>query len=476
MTEWHINDEIRYLHNVISGAMTGSVCSNPVFDRLFQLGVISLFQQINNDLEKLNKDLDVSVILEGVSIDFDTYLDDKYWKDNFLFSDETNFYKAASGLDIKDISCRFQINQMTDYLPNGEDGYNITQDLIDTFKNSLNQLCDRNKLGSREVLFALYFGHVYMIKQLKEIKEKVEHPRPHQYIKVWEEIYEKEGDTSHRQSYIEWKEENEGYKAGDLKRQHIYEIFRLLESGFFRYFNSITGADVKNRKLIITGDDLPVGCSISDSLPAECAKFEKFFEWKEDYIVSVNYEKLGQYIYKNYSKLDYADLSRIVEFDKTVDKINEDLAVLKPNLAKYLKSYEDTIVNQLIKDYSSILNTCQSYLAKDIRQTFLQDYLRKLLYDKDMRDEARKKLSSASRNTYICEMVAALKNARVFKVDCDKNDLAKSLGEKITIVQVANLAKYIERSYNDNDSALNRWTKKIVEDLKKEPNIFNGIV
>ena len=476
MTEWHINDEIKYLHNVISGAMTGSVCSNPVFDRLFQLSVISLFHQVNDDLEKLDNDLDVSVILEGVSIDFDTYLNENYWNDNFLFKDESNYYKAAIGCDVAEISCRFQINQLTDYLPNGEDDYNITQDLIDTFKNSLNQLCDRNKLGSREVLYALYFGHVYMIKQLKEIKEKVEHPRPHQYIKVWEEIYENESDTTHRQPYVEWKEENEGFKASDLKRQHIYEIYLLLESGFFRFFNSITGADVKNRKLTITGDDLPIGCSISDSLSVECAKFEKFFEWKEDYIVSMNYEKLGKYIYKNYSKLNLNDLRRIVEFDKTIDKINEDMAVLKPNLSKYLKSYEDTIINQLLKDCSSILNTCQEYLAKDIRPTFLEDYLRKLLFDKDMREQARKKLLGSSRYTYICEILAALKNARVFKVDCDKNDLARSIGEKITTVQVASLAKYIERSYNDNDGALNRWTKTVIEDLKQEPNIFEGII
>ena len=476
MKEWYINNEIRYLHDVISGAMSRNVCSNPVFDRLFQLGVLSLFHQINDDLEILNKDLDISVILEGVSIDFDTYLDEKYWNDNLLFKYESGFYKVAVGCDITEISCRHQINQLTDYLPNGVEEYTITQDLIDTFKNSLNQLCDRNKLGSREILFALYFGRVYMIKLLKEIKEKVEHPKPHQYIKVWEEIYEMRENTTSSQSYEDWKEENEGYKAGDLKRQHIHEIFKLLESRFFRYFNSITGADVKKRKLIITGDDLPVGCNISDSLPVECAKFEKFFEWKEDYIVSMNYEKLGQYIYKNYSKLDYSDLSRIVEFDKTVNKINEDMAGLKPNLVKYLKSYEDTIVNQLLKDCSSILNTCQTYLAKDTRTTFLQDYLRKLLFDKDMRDEARKKLSGSSRNTYICEIIAALKNARIFKVDCDKFDLARSLGEKITTVQIANLAKYIERSYNENDSALNRWTKKIVEDLKQKPNIFEGIV
>ena len=190
----------------------------------------------------------------------------------------------------------------------------------------------------------------------------------------------------------------------------------------------------------------------------------------------MNYEKLGKYIYKNYSKLDLNDLRRIVEFDKTIDKINEDIADLKPNLAKYLKSYEDTIVNNLIKDCSSILNTCQQYLAKDIRTTFFQDYLEKLLFDKDMREQARKKLLGSSKYTYICEILAALKNAHIIRVDCDKYDIAKSLAEKITNVEEATLAKYFERNYNDNDGALNRWTKKIVEELKQEPNIFKGII
>lgn len=475
MKEWHINSDLEYLHRVIDSAMNGSVSATPIFSRLFRLGLLSLIQSINIDLDQMNNDLDVSVMLEGTSIDFDKYLDDKYWNDNFLLDDGINMYKAF-GIDINTLTFQKEINLLIDYFPNGVEGYHITQDLIDTFKNSMHQLCDMDKLGNREVVFSIAFGLTYMLTLLSKIKDKVEHPKPHQYKKVWEEIYEKNDNTTFRQSYIDWKEEMEGYKTADLKKQQIYEIYRLLESGFFRHYKNITGADVKNRKLIITEDDLPVGCSISESLPTECAKFEKFFEWKEDFIICLNYEKLGQYIYKNYFQLELSDTRNVVEFDKTVDKINEDMAVLKPNLAKYLKSYEDTIVNQLIKDCSSILNTCQQYLVKGIRPTFLQDYLRKLLFDKDMRDEARKKLSGASRNTYICEMVAALKNARVFKADCDKNDLAKSIGEKITTVQVANLAKYIERSYSDNDSALNRWTKKIVEDLKQEPNIFNGIV
>ena len=237
--EWYINDEIEYLHRVITGTMEGSVCGNLVSSRLFQLGVISLFHQINDSLEKLSANLDTSVILEGVSIDFNTYLDEEYWKDNFLFADERAFFRSSTGYDIDEVSCQYQINEMTDYLPNGVEGYNITQNLIDTFKTSLNQLCDRKKLGSREILFGLHAGLFIMLKLLREIKEKVEHPKPHQYIKVWEEVYEDLDIAPVRMEYFEWKEENADYTFEDLLHRQKYEMFRLLNSKFFRFYNSL---------------------------------------------------------------------------------------------------------------------------------------------------------------------------------------------------------------------------------------------
>ena len=348
-----------------------------------------------------------------------------------------------------------------------------------------------------------------MLKLLGEIKEKVEHPKPHQFVKIWEEVYEDEKDTTSWKSYTEWKEENEGCKVEDLKRQQLYAIFKLLDSGFFRLYNSITGADVKRRKLIITEDDLPIGSTIPENMSVECAKFEKFSEWKGEYILTLNYEKLGQYLYKNYFKLELEDLINIVAFDKTIDEINEDIAkektslsqylkgyednIINPfdktineinediakektSLSQYLKGYEDNIINQLFNDCSEILNTCQKHLANDFRPSFLKDYLQMLLLDKEMKVEARKKLMGASRNTYICEMIAALKNCRVFRIDCDKNDLANSLCEKITNVEVATLEKYIERFYNANEGPLYEWTKKNIDDLKAQSgNPFAGI-
>ena len=466
--EWYINDEIEYLHRVISGTMGYSVSGNLISNRLFRLGVISLFHQINDDLEELKNQLESSVILEGVSIDFDTFLDEKYWKDNLLFVDEKHILKSSIGFDIENASYQYQINEIIDYLPNGVEGYNVTQNLIDTFKTSLNQLCDRKKLGSREILFGLHAGLFIMLNLLREIKQQVEHPKPHQYVKVWEEIYDESYWESVRKEYLEWKEENVDYTFEDLLLRQKYEIFRLLKSKFFRFYNSITGADVKKRSLIITEDDLPVGETVSEELPAECAKFQKFFEWKGKYVLSLNYEKLGQYIYKYYRKLDYPDIDTIVRFDMMMDLIHKDMVVMKIQLKPYLKGYEEEKVKDLLNECADILNTCQKHLAPGINENFLQAYMEKLLFSKDMRCEARKKLSGQSRNTYICEIVAVLKNFKIFKLECDKYDLAKSLSEKITKVQLDTLKKNIERAYNTNDGTLYRWTQNIIENLKKE--------
>ena len=476
MREWHINSEIDYLYRIITASTSGSMCDNPISSRLFHLRVISLFNYINSDLYQLNKELDISVILEGVSINFDKYLKIENWNPGILFTEDTDLY-SKFGVDIRKVNIQSDINQMTDYLPNGEKDYLVTQDLIDTFKNSLFQLCDRNKLGDREIRYALQIGFGMMIKLLKEIKGKVEHPKPHQYVKVWNEIFDNHEDIQCRKTYQDWKEDNESYKFEDLKQQQTFEIYRIIEARFFRFYDSITGSDVRNRKIIFTEDNLPFGTILAEDVPAECARFEKFIEWKGKDIVVLNYEKLGKYIYNNYSKFNYEELANIVEFDKTIEFIQEDMAIMKPELAKYLKNYENKRIEKLYDECKVILNTCQKYLAKDIRPTFLQEYLKKLLYDKEMKEQAIKQLSGGSRKTYICEIVAALKNVNVFRIDCDKHDLAKALHEILSDVLESTLSKNIERKYNANEGPVYYWTKKNIEELKAQPyNPFEGII
>jgi hypothetical protein len=305
----------------------------------------------------------------------------------------------------------------------------------------------------------------------------VNNPQPHQYIKVWNDILDDNKYIEVGQHYVEWKDENEDYRLIELKSQQLFTIFLLLDSGFFRFYTSVTGSEVRNRKLIIDDDVLPIGTKIPDSLPTECAKIEKFIEWKDEYIISINYEKLGKYIYKNYNKLSIDDIENVVSFDKTMDAIHEDMARLKPALSRYLKNYEENMVSELVNSCVTILATCNKHLAEGINESFLRTYIEKLLYDNEMKDEARTKLSNSSKKTFICQIVAVLRNMRIFKVGVDNKDLAHSLHEKINDVLESTLEKNIQRAYNANKGSLYDWTLKNIDAIKQQSsNPFAGII
>lgn len=471
-----ISDKIEYLHRIITGVTGGDTISLGMFDRLFALGVITAFNDINRLLEKEVVQLDFELNLSAVSINFDKYLNRKIWTNNWLYTDFDKLYKE-NGVSFS--HCRNQtteINQMMDYFPNGVNGYSFTTDTMLSLKNAMHQLTNGEKLTERDVFYALNAGLDKMLNLLEEVMQKTLHPKVHLFSKLWFDIYDIYDNDECCKGYKEWKEENTDFVFDDLKSRQKQEIFKLLKTDFFRFCSTPTGSEVRRCILKINGDDLPVGTLIPDNMDVECAKFARFIQWKGEHILSMDYEKLGQYIYKNYHHFDELEFYHITDFDRMLDAIHEDMADKKRNLAPFLKHYEEDQVNKLFNECTVILNTCRKHLSKDIRPTFLQDYLRKLLFDKDMKDEARKKLSGGSRNTYICEMVAALKNVNVFKVDCDKHDLAKSLGEKITSVLVETLSKNIERKYNANDGALYHWTKNIIDELREQPyNPFEGL-
>ena len=202
-------------------------------------------------------------------------------------------------------------------------------------------------------------------------------------------------------------------------------------------------------------------------------KEKRFLEFKSNYQTA---EKLGQYIYKNYRKFEYTDTENIVRLDKTLDVIHEDMAHLKPELEKYLKGYEEKKVNDLINECTDILLTCQDYLAANLKPSIFKEYLEKLLFDKELKEEARKKLSNASRNTYICHIVAAMKNALIITIDSTKQELASSLHERLDNVLVSTLEKNIERAYNARKGPLYEWTKNHVDEIiKNNMNPFAGI-
>lgn len=286
---------------------------------------------------------------------------------------------------------------------------------------------------------------------------------------LWNTILDEFGHDEALKDYREWKEENAGFTFEDLRARQKQTIFRLLASGFFRHYFQPTGAAVKNRRLIITEDDLEVGTRIPKSLPSECAKFEKFVEWRGEHILIVDYEKLEQYIRKNQSQMSRQDMENIAAFDMRLDMIQDDMVALKPEEAKNQKDYEANNIMEILNECAEVLNTCQHLLKDGIRKSILKDYLDKMLFDEQMKAEARRKLGKKTRAKFLCEIMAAISNCYIFKPGVVAADLAQQMRQKLTDVAVLSIKSYIVKAAGNRQSELQQWTTESIAELKDHP-------
>lgn len=438
--------------------MSGDIIAMGIFNKLYAIGIVSIFQKINEQLAKLSEELDSELNLEAVSIRFDLYCRKDYWNKNWLFIDSDNLFSKLN-IEINPVSYTSEINQMTDYLPNGVQGYQITPNVLTSFKGAMHQLCDDERMSNRDLLYALNMGLDKMLGLLNEVHKKVKNPQNHLYVKLWDELLEIYENDEFDKEYKEWIEDNGEPSLDELKARQKQEIFKFLNKNFLRYCNNPTGAEVKKCKLKITEDDLPYGTLIPESIAIECAKLERFVELKEE-ILTFNYEKLGQYLYKNYHQFEETEFFHITDFERIIDVINEAIAKHKPSLTKYLKRYEENQINELYEDCKKVISTCKPFLKAGLRETLLDDYIFKVLTDAATKAEARSKLGGQSKNKYLCDMIAHLNNIFVFDVKYGVDDFAAALCKELVGVEETTIKRYIANSINSRDGALYMWTKK----------------
>ena len=456
----YINEEIEQLFQLIENPC--SYKGKNLFNRMQAWAILSMFNDINNSLERIDKQLDKSLSYDALGIDFDFFLDAA----NSLRKKLPTIAKNSYISNTNPQNYQSQINRMTDYLPNGVLGYDVTSDVVGSFKTAMHQLCDEDRISTRTLEATLDRALDTLCMLLNDIKKKVEHPESYLYINLWEDLEEKYSNSLIQEEYQKWVDENNP-DFDDLKNRQKQEIYELLTSGFFRFCPQPTGGAVKKRNLIITEDDLAVGTKIPDGFDVECTKFEKFIEWKVEHILTLNYEKLGQYIYRNYRNLKESSIIDITYFDSRLDLIQEDMAKYKPELAQYLKRYQEHQDEELLNDVKKAFEPFKDYLKDDIRQTIIDEYLEKLLFDSELREEAKKKLSGQSKKKYCCSIVLALCSCYIFnpELTTNKTELAKILNKGLAGENKDTLIRYLKDSTNDNKK-LTSWTNETMDDLK----------
>ena len=465
-----LDDFIEQLHIMMTKVTSGGIVGYALYRRLYALSVLAYMSELNENLSNLCKKLDTSLDVNALIFQYDKYLNKDYWYKGWLLSNGINL---GADITVSDI------NMITDYFPNGVKGYSFTSDMVGTLKTTIGQLYNEDRLDERSLKYALSKGLDTMLSLLVDIRKKAQTPPSYLFVKFWEdEIIGPVDKNDYIKTYKKWKDELEDVNFQNLKDRQTQILAKFLSSDFLKYRLTPTKGEINRCQLSIEDESLEYGYELPDNIREQCARFEFFIKWKDNnhYILGLNYEKIGKYIYEHYSD-SWDGIYSLIELDILLDAIHEDMASLKPQLKQYLKGYEEEQVNVLLNECSDILNTCKIHLAKEINDSFLYTYLKRLLFNKEMKDEARKKLSGQSRNTFVCEMVAVLKNAKIFKVECDKHDLAKSLSEKITRIKLETIEKNIERAYNSNEGTLYHWTMKNIEDLKKKAsNPFAGII
>ena len=152
--------------------------------------------------------------------------------------------------------------------------------------------------------------------------------------------------------------------------------------------------------------------------------------------------------------------------------------MIKPQLAPYLKDFEEHQLERTRKECIEMINVCQPLLKSGIRDGLLGDVIWKLLDDSSIREEARTKLCSIkTRNKYLCEIIAALDCDCVFKSDVSRKKLAKVMSEKMESVSCGSVEDYIKKFQSARSGALYDWMRKNIADLKAKPyNPFEGLI
>lgn len=462
----HLIEEV---HKLLTEGRSGSVFSFCLYRRLYALSVISYLHELNNELEGLSNRMDFELDFLALEIQYDKYLRKEYWEKGWLLRHPWFIETTVDDIEI---------NQYTDYLPNGVAKYTFNANMVKSFKNTLRQICDEDRLSWDDIRYAIQTGFNKMLSILSILQKKTQNPPPHLLKKFWATLglgIDKEDVII---DYSLWKEEQGNLTLQSLKDKQMQLIVEVLSTDFFRFRPNPTRREVSQCKLIIDEDALESGYVLPENIQEQCARFEYFASWKDPdkYILSLDYARLGEYSYYHYTPLG-KDLDRMLDFDIQLDAIHKDMVKLNPSLAKYLKDYDQTVLEELIKQCSEILNTCQPHLKEGIRNTFLREFLSKLLYESEIKQEAKEKLLSKKyRNKYLCHIIAALNCFFVFKVDVIKADLARSLSSKFTTTNLESALENIERFERERKGALYEWTKKIIDDLKDNPyNPFMGL-
>ena len=188
----------------------------------------------------------------------------------------------------------------------------------------------QNGASYDDFLNRLEDSYAEVARLLSEIHRKLTrqmYGRFYQYLKS-------QYDTEHVvMAYDEWMMTEGDDTFETLKGKQTLEVAKFLRKDRLRFLR--TPIQSESDKVDIDKVIYWMPCNYdrkylrSDEFRIQCAKFRKFNSWKGD-ILKLDYDALGEYLFKNYYKMTDKDRQAFFDLDMMMELINKDIAKVMP--------------------------------------------------------------------------------------------------------------------------------------------------
>ena len=195
------NQQIEKLHELAEQSSQLDVLGFHIFRRMYAIGIISYINELIQELEELNKKVDIDIEMEAVEINYDQFLNPRYWNKLELFGNNDSLYRLFDMESYYHVDEPIkEINQLVDYLPNNDSSVNFTQDQISTFKTCMIQLCDDERINETVLKYALNKGLPIFVSEFGITASSGNLPYDKEEADIWIDFLE-ERDIS----YVMWQ-------------------------------------------------------------------------------------------------------------------------------------------------------------------------------------------------------------------------------------------------------------------------------
>lgn len=411
---------------------------SPITKRLSAINIIVEASMLHMELEEIQKKMSFKLCQEIAMLDLDRLCDSG---DVFSFSlDFVEWEVFDCPENMSDV-----LNNLVNYLTPRDEQMFKNEECVPLI-NGLKLLCSKQGWNS----MGLYMGYTEVLRSLHitllHIRDNLRDIDPKLYQDYWKSVYEKY--TSNAEDDLkEWLALNKNPDLNRLKDKRAQELLKLLNTGIFDYTRKPNQREINECKIVISQDSLESGTKLPDDIGAKCAGFSEFVEVKGD-IYCLNYEKLGEYLFKNSYRIDESSKNQLLDFNTILIILQNEMANIHPQLNKYLEKNRQKEQEVVFKNTMDILSTCKEHLSKNIDDDALEKIFSKLL-NSELNEELIKKLQGQSKYTIPCRIIAAIKNTSgLFKSNITFKDIARSMSKAIP-KQDDSVERYLERAATD---------------------------